>query len=160
MTALFKKLNYKGQATIFVLHSPDSFEEELAEMQEFTQVDIEKTITAESEIHFAIVFVAKQTEIDEAIAEIYPKLQGDAILWFCYPKGSSKKYKCDFNRDTGWESVGKCSLEGVRMVAIDEDWSALRFRKTEYIKVIKRSESFALSEEGKKRAKKAKEEKN
>ena len=158
MTALFKKLNYKSQASIFVLHSPDSFEEELLEMQELTQV--EKVITAESEIHFAIVFVTKQTEIDEAIAEIYPKLQGDAILWFCYPKGSSKKYRCDFNRDTGWESIGKCNLESVKIVAIDEDWSALRFRKTEYIKVMKRNERMALSEEGKKRVKKAKEEKS
>jgi len=26
----------------------------------------------------------------------------DAIVWFTYPKGTSKKYKCDFNRDTGW----------------------------------------------------------
>jgi len=75
-------------------------------------------------------------------------------LWFCYPKGTSKKYKCDFNRDTGWETLGNYNLEGVRQVAIDEDWSALRFRKIEHIKTLTRRESFAISKEGKERIKK------
>jgi hypothetical protein len=87
-----------------------------------------------SEIEFALVFVTKKDEISGFIEKIYPKLKGDAILWFCYPKGTSKKYKCDFNRDNGWSNVKAYNLETVRQVAIDEDWSALRFRKIEYIK--------------------------
>jgi hypothetical protein len=47
--------------------------------------------------------------------------------------------------------MGRYSLEPVRQVAIDEDWSALRFRKVGYIKNITRRESFALSEEAKRR---------
>jgi len=72
-------------------------------------------------------------------------------LWFAYPKGSSKRYKCEFNRDNGWAVLGSLGFEGVRMVAIDEDWSALRFRRVEYVKNMTRS--FALSEEGKARSK-------
>ncbi|HMV90161.1 MAG TPA: hypothetical protein PKA40_11005, partial [Cyclobacteriaceae bacterium] len=49
----------------------------------------------------------------------------------------------------GWAELGKAGYEPVRMVAIDEDWSALRFRKAENIKVMKRSS--AISETGKKR---------
>jgi hypothetical protein len=37
------------------------------------------------------------------------------------------------------------------MVAIDEDWSALRFRKAEYIKSLTRQPSRASSSAGKKR---------
>ncbi len=40
------------------------------------------------------------------------------------------------------------------MVAIDEDWSALRFRRAEFIKTMKRDASHALSKAGKARAKK------
>jgi hypothetical protein len=80
---------------------------------------------------------------------IIPKMEGDAILWMCYPKGSSKKYSCDFNRDNGWEMMGEYDLESVRMVAIDEDWSALRFRKMEFIKTFNRNEKMALSTIGK-----------
>ena len=39
------------------------------------------------------------------------------------------------------------------MVAIDEDWSALRFRKAKYIVEMKRSKSMAMSQEGKKKTK-------
>lgn len=56
------------------------------------------------------------------------------LLWFAYPKGTSKKYKCDFNRDDGWEPLRKLGFDTVRQVAIDEDWSALRFRRVEFIK--------------------------
>jgi hypothetical protein len=35
------------------------------------------------------------------------------------------------------------------MVAIDEDWSALRFRRAEYIKTMTRDEKRAMSTPGK-----------
>lgn len=151
MTPLFKKLNFKNQESVVVLNAPSSFEIELVEASAFTviQKDIEKV----SKIDFALVFVLTQDQIETAIASIFPKLYGDAILWFCYPKATSKKYKCNFNRDTGWASLGKFNLEGVRQVAIDEDWSALRFRKVEYIKTLTRRESFAISKDGKERTK-------
>jgi hypothetical protein len=62
---------------------------------------------------------------------------------------TSKNYKCDINRDTGWTSLGNYNLEPVRQVAIDDDFSALRFRKVEFIKSITRRESFALTKEAK-----------
>jgi hypothetical protein len=37
------------------------------------------------------------------------------------------------------------------MVAIDEDWSALRFRKVAFVKTITRRESYALTKEAKAR---------
>ncbi len=149
MTPLFKKLNFKNHEKVLVMNSPTSFETELADISKFTV--IEKNSNEISAIDFVLVFVLTQEQIDNAIELIFTKLQGDAILWFCYPKGTSKKYKCDFNRDTGWTTLGKHNLESVRQVAVDEDWSALRFRKTEYIKTLTRRESFAISEDGKER---------
>jgi hypothetical protein len=81
-----------------------------------------------------LAFVTRQAEVDALSAAIVSHTKGDALVWFAYPKGSSKKYKCDFNRDTGWAILNGMGWQGVRMVAIDEDWSALRFRNTEYIK--------------------------
>jgi hypothetical protein len=45
--------------------------------------------------------------------------------------------------------LGKFGYEGVRAVAIDQDWTALRFRNAENIKKMTRS--FAMSETGKKK---------
>lgn len=136
MTPLFKKLNFKDQEKILVLNAPSTFETELKGMVDTTQ--IARSVAAIEEIHFAIIFVQKQQQIDDCFELIFPKLKGDVVLWFSYPKGSSKKYSCDFNRDNGWETLIRQDFEGVRMVAIDEDWSALRFRKREYIKKITR----------------------
>jgi hypothetical protein len=42
------------------------------------------------------------------------------------------------------------------MVAIDADWSALRFRRVENIKTLTRRESMAISKAGKARAARSK----
>jgi hypothetical protein len=152
MTPLFKKLNFKNQERILALNTPESFDSELRDISAYAIVDRKET--ASSKIEFAIIFVTTQKEIDNYIKRIFPSFHGDAVLWFCYPKGTSKKFKCDFNRDTGWQALGKYNLEGVRQVAIDEDWSALRFRKTEFIKILRRRETYAISQEGKNRTKK------
>lgn len=152
MTPLFKKLQFKDQECVLVMNAPSSFEKELTDISVFTA--IAKEITKDSKIEFAIIFVLTQKQIDNSIKLIFPTLHADAILWFCYPKGTSKKYSCDFNRDTGWGTLGKYDLEAVRQVAIDEDWSALRFRKIDFIKTLTRRESFAISKEGKELVKK------
>ena len=77
------------------------------------------------------------------------RARGDAVVWLAYPKGSSKRYTSTINRDTGWDSLGAAGFEGVRMVAIDEDWSALRFRRAEFIKSMKRDPKHAMSAVGK-----------
>jgi len=49
------------------------------------------------------------------------------------------------------EPLGDAGFEPVRLVAIDDDWTALRVRRVEFIKNLTRPESFAHSKEGKKR---------
>ena len=149
MTTLFKKLNFKEHKEIVAINAPQSFQDELNAMKSVAKIstDIDKV----NEVEFVICFVKTQSEIDSFISTVDKKIIGDAVIWLCYPKASSKKYKCDFNRDTGWATLGDYGLEGVRQVAIDEDWSALRFRKVEYIKNITRRESYALTNEAKQR---------
>lgn len=148
MEALLKKLNYKNQKEIVLLQAPQSFLEQFHFLPE--GLVIKTKLSKARQIAFAMVFVTQQKEIDQIIPAIAPQLKDDAILWMCYPKATSKKYKCDFNRDSGWTILGNYDMESVRIVAIDEDWSALRFRKVEYIKVMKRTFE-TLSEAGKRK---------
>lgn len=145
MNPLFKKLNFKDQKEIVAINSPESFELDLNDMSKYSNVV--KSIP--SEIEFFIGFTTKQEELNQMIDNAAPNIKGDAIFWLCYPKMSSKKYTCEFNRDTGWTEIGKYDLEPVRAVAIDEDWSALRFRKIDYIKKFTRKAEHALSDKGK-----------
>lgn len=131
MATVFEKLNLKNQLEILVLNAPDSFVHELASLREVT---IHRSLKASSEIHFALAFVTRKKEVDDLAGKIVERTKGDSILWFAYPKGTSKKYQCDFNRDNGWRALNPLGWETVRAVAIDEDWSALRFRRTEFVK--------------------------
>jgi len=147
MNAIFKKLNYKDHKQIHILNAPQSFEKEMEEMRSLSA--IKTNLNAVKEVEFFLAFVTKQKEVDDLTKKVALLMKGDGLLWFAYPKGTSKKYTCEFNRDNGWNELGKHGFEGVRMVAIDDDWSALRFRKAENIKSMKRS--FAMTETGKKK---------
>jgi hypothetical protein len=87
-------------------------------------------------------------------ATIAKKAKGDAVVWFAYPKGTSRKYKSEINRDNEWQVLGELGFEGVRSVAIDEDWSAARFRRVEFIKTMKRDQKYAMTKQGKARLEK------
>jgi hypothetical protein len=150
MTSLFNKLNLGAHRDILVVNAPDSFAPELAALADVTIHRDAKRLTA---VPFALVFVKTFAEIEAAVKWL-PRAVGDAVVWFAYPKGTSKRYQCEFNRDTGWAAVGAAGFEGVRLVAIDEDWSALRFRRTEYIKSMSRAPARAASPAGKARVKK------
>jgi len=152
MTPVFKKLNYKEQKQLHIIHAPGSFKKELDEMK--LVATIKSSLSGAKTVDFFLAFVTKQNEVDDLAVKISSILQEDGVLWFAYPKGSSKKYTCEFSRDNGWQVLGNKGFEPVRMVAIDEDWSALRFRKAENIKKMTRG--FAMSDVGKKKVAAAK----
>lgn len=154
MDSVFKKMNFKNSKSVLVLNHPESFNANLDLMSELTTFyfNVEDIVSTD----FIIAFCTQQAQVDSIAAIAAEKLEGDGLLWFAYPKGSSKRYKCDFNRDTGWTALGELGFEPVRAVAIDEDWTALRFRRVNYIKTMTRS--FAMTDEGKERISKGKSE--
>ena len=54
-------------------------------------------------------------------------LGDEARLWVAYPKAG--KLDTDLNRDTLWPLLEKKGVEGVRLVALDDTWSAMMFRR-------------------------------
>ena len=148
MSALFAKMNLRNQTAITVLDAPASFEPLLAEL---SGVAVSRAVKRGTPVHFAIAFATTRKGLDTSCAALTTAAEGDAILWVAYPKGTSKRYTCEFNRDSGWTVLGAAGFEPVRMVAIDADWSALRFRRTSYIKTLKRAPEMRISPEGKQR---------
>lgn len=130
MSELFKKLNLKHQQQLLLWQVPDQVEAELAHRAE---LQIAHDIGPGSKFDFALLFVSRQQELDLLSRQLPDHLDGDAVLWFAYPKQSSRRFSCEFNRDRGWDVIRACGFDSVRMVAIDQDWSALRMRRCEYI---------------------------
>jgi hypothetical protein len=147
MSPLFLKLNLKDQRSLHVLGAPASFEPELAALQ---AVQVERAITGP--VQFALAFVVTCAERDAACAALVAAAQGDAVLWLVYPKASSPRYRGEFTRDGDWSVLGAAGFEPVRQVAIDADWSALRFRRASCIGRLTRDPDGAISALGRERA--------
>jgi len=153
MNLIFKKLQYKDQERIVVLNPPDSFLPVLEEMKSEVKVEFE---AHGADIPFILGFAEMGGDLTKMIDNFKGKLStDDPVLWIAYPKKSSNKYKSDIHRDSvHWVALGEMGFEGVRQVAIDEDWSALRFRHIDHIKTMSRDPNRAESKEGKKRTNK------
>ena len=150
MPSTFEKLNLKNQTIILVLNAPAGFEPELAALHGVTVLRNLQPLDA---IDFSLAFVTTQKEVDTLAKAIAKRAKSDAVVWFAYPKGTSKQYKSEINRDTGWQALGQAGFEPVRAVAIDEDWSAVRFRRVEFIKTMTRANEHRMTTQGRARLK-------
>lgn len=123
-------------------------------MTELPGVQVLTKLEAKPGVKFALAFGTTLEDVESYAGWVRTHTEGDAVIWFAYPKQSSKRYRCEFNRDTGWAAMGDAGFEAVRQVSIDEDWSALRFRRTAFVQTLKRDPRRALSAEGKSRTRK------
>ena len=89
-------------------------------------------------LSFFLAFVRNPAEVEAAFEKAKALLKEDALLWFCYPKKSSGMYTGEISRDHGWEHLFQNDLLPVRIVSLNEDWSALRFRHRDHISKITR----------------------
>jgi hypothetical protein len=135
MKDLLVKLNYKGQERIALINAEMDFADSLR--KGLKNVMIDKEIDPRYPYSFMILFVKNVKEVEHFTPMALHNLMADGILWFVYPKKSSKKFTSDVDRDHGWKILNDSGLYGIRMVSVDEDWSAMRFRNAKYIKSSK-----------------------
>jgi hypothetical protein len=72
----------------------------------------------------ALVFADDADSLRELLARHGDQLTRPNILWVSYPKAN----RTDLNRDTLWPILAEYGMRPVGQVAVDEVWSALRFR--------------------------------
>lgn len=145
--ALLKKLQFKQQSPVLALNVPEIFEPVLDAIG--ANVDRER---GDADCYGAVfVFVASVREAQTWLGPAADAVCADGLFWAAYPKKSSKRYGSDMSRDhaEAWAPLAERGFEPVRQVSIDDDWSALRFKRVEDIPRLTRS--FARSEAGKKR---------
>ena len=132
MSTLLEKLNYKGNDRIAILNAEENFISSLS--AGLNGVVIDKEIDPRFPYHFILIFVRNQAEVETFIPIALHNLLCDGVLWFAYPKKSSRKYSSNIDRDHGWKTLNDSGFYGIRLVSVDDDWSALRFRSIRFIK--------------------------
>lgn len=120
---LAEKLQMKAGRRVAILDAPSSFTKALGNIPSGIEM-VEEPETAD----VVLIFVNNQKELDKALPRAKKMLAKDGFVWVNYPKLSSK-LKGDINRDTIAADAKKQRLEGVAMVSIDDDWSALRLKQ-------------------------------
>lgn len=111
--SLVKKLNLKEGQKVRVVNAPTGFKLDAA-----TSTGVEADAV--------LVFVKDSKEFKAKGKPAFDAARADRIAWIVYPKAG--QLGTDLNRDVLWKAVESQKIKPVRNVAIDDVWSALRFR--------------------------------
>ncbi len=145
MEKLLQRLGYKGEGDVLVLNAPQSFVQ--AAWPHFLKAPDTRIAGTYS---LLLCFVTQRAQVEQVKADLVRAAARGSYLWFVYPKKTSKNYQSDLNRDLLWPLLGEEGYEPVSQYAVDEDWSAIRFRPVGEIKSMVRQR--AATQEGAARA--------
>ena len=120
---LVRKLGIKPGHRVLIMNAARNYSETLGDLPDEVKIETE----ADGVFDFIQVFVRNKADIDSHSPTAIRALAPGGMLWFSYPKRSSK-VATDVTRDVGWESLGNANMRPVSQVSIDTTWSALRFR--------------------------------
>lgn len=73
-----------------------------------------------------LAFALKAADLTTTAGPAIQAAREDRLAWIAYPKAG--QLGTDLNRDTLARAVSELGVQPVRQVALDDTWSALRFR--------------------------------
>ena len=115
---LAQKLGIKGGQTVYVGNAPEGFVLDLP--------DEARLATDGRSAGAVLVFVRDSSELAAHAGAFLDAARRDAIAYVAYPKGA--QLGTDLNRDVIWRILSAHGIRPVRQIALDDIWSALRFR--------------------------------
>lgn len=122
-TPLEKKLGLKSGFNYLLFKAPKKY------LEWFNNLELDllngSIITKES-VNFIHGFCTLDQDLESIIKNYKPLLRKDGMLWISWPKGSSS-IKTTLKRDMIRDYLLLNGLVDVKVAAIDEDWSGLKF---------------------------------
>jgi hypothetical protein len=113
-------LQVTGERRLAVLNAPEPVDAGMG-------ADKARASTKSSDV--VVLFVCDRAELDRKLVATLAALKDGAIFWLAYPKLTSPMAG-DLSRDIIGSLAPSYGLEPVAQIAIDSDWSALRFKLT------------------------------
>lgn len=120
---LTERLNLTGQLRALIMNAPKGYRTLLGPLPP----DITVNTKPSGKYDFVHLFVNNREELARLGPDAMKAVKPMAIFWISYPKQTAKT-GTDMSRDEGWEVVTEAGFEPVTQVAVDDVWSALRFR--------------------------------
>lgn len=124
MKEVIKKIKFKDAGVVF--NAP-------ADLQvEFKKNGFKTSFDKKEKSKNTLIFVNNNKEYLDFLNKNLKNIEQDSILWFAYPKGTSK-IKTDINRDTLRLTGAEYGITAVSLISINDTWSALRLRPIDRI---------------------------
>lgn len=120
---IVQRLFIKPGSKFLLVNAPRGYQVYKGELPKGVSV-VTKT---SSPVDMIQVFVANRQELEAQLPKLKKLLAPQGSLWVTYYKGTAR-IKTDINRDTINAYAQTIGLQGVAMISIDEDWSALRLK--------------------------------
>jgi|SRR5215831_276406 len=122
--AIARKLGLNPGMRALIIAPPPGYLELLRPMPE----DVTVSSKAGPAYSFVQVFATHLSDISKFARKLRTYAAPNALVWISYPKQSSK-LKGELSRDVIRAAMNGPGWRAVSIVAIDEIWSALRFRQ-------------------------------
>jgi predicted SnoaL-like aldol condensation-catalyzing enzyme len=129
MNAIVKKLGLKPNMRALVVAAPAGYLKLLAPLP--AGVELSETLAGTHQ--FVQFFASKRSEIEKVAKKVLQSAAPGALVWITYPKKTSGM-DSDLSREEVWAAMESTGWRPVTQIAIDEVWSALRFRPNEDVK--------------------------
>ena len=127
-TSLAQKLQLRPKQQLRVLNAPQGYSDGLTAQLP----DIALATGGGGTTDAVLLFVNNLEEAGRLAPAAIAAVRPDGLLWMAYPKGTSK-VKTDVNRDRLWEAMKPMGWLAIRQIALDDVWSAMRFRPAELV---------------------------
>jgi hypothetical protein len=130
MNALAKKLQMKPNTRWLLHNAPANYLESLEPLPD----NVEIAHNTAGSFNGIQLFVTNSVELADELKVIAPLLKNDTILWIIYPKKNSG-ITTDLEMMSSWDAPTQYGIRPVASVAVNEVWTALRFRPADQVKV-------------------------
>lgn len=121
-TPLAKKLGLKADGIIALVNAPAGFETALAPLPAGARA----TRTPAGKPQLVLMFAANLAELTKRFVPLAKKLDAAGALWVAWPKKASK-VPTDLIEDVVRKIGLEAGLVDVKVCAVDETWSGLKF---------------------------------
>ena len=129
MSSTVKKLGLKSGMRALVLGAPSDYLNSLAPLPD--RVEVSRNLSGTHE--FVQLFATRKSEITKSAEKLLQSAAPGALVWISYPKKTSG-VDSDLSREVVWAAMEGTGWRPVSQIAIDDVWSALRFRPTQDVK--------------------------
>ncbi len=123
-TPLLKKLGIKPGNKIFLINEPPHYFDILGELPEDVEVLSDES---SDKIDFIHIFCTNEEELYSFFPPMKSRLDKNGMIWVSWIKKSSKKLEATFPESEVRTLGLNIGLVDVKVCAVDEDWSGLKF---------------------------------